>query len=276
MLDELRVIGKSRAGVAGEFPSVRISFDVHAIDPHLRASQWLRDDFDTWAFDVAVDELASAPFALCIADDVDHDAFAVEVLNRCQRWIARRNEFSAGETFDRVLERHREMHDLAKPLVRADYNHARDVWQWTLRLEPRASLAVQIAALFHDIERLASEADKRVEHLAPDYQAFKDAHASAGAEMTRRILRDVPRGIVDRVAQLVGIHERRSDDAEVALLNDTDALSFFSLNSNGYADYFGPEQTRKKVEYTWNRMSDRARTRLHGIRIRSDVRRFLP
>jgi hypothetical protein len=166
---------------------------------------------------------------------------------------------------------------VSKPLVRADYNHALDVWQWTLRLEASASLAVQLAALFHDVERLASEADARVEHLAPDYQQFKDAHARAGAAIARRVLLEagVSSSTIDRAGLLVAEHERPSSDPEVALLNDADALSFFSLNSSGYADYFGPEPTRKKIAYTWNRMRPAARAKLASVRLREDVRQML-
>jgi hypothetical protein len=201
----------------------------------------------------------------------------MEVLNRCQRAIGRRNRHSHGQLFDRVLRRHRALHDLDKPLVRADYNHAVDVWQWMLRLDGSASLAAQLAALFHDIERLASEADVRIEHLAPDYQDFKDAHARAGAATTRQILLDagVPTAVCDRVTELVAAHERQSADPEVALLNDADALSFFSLNSSGYADYYGPEQTKKKVAYTLARMRDAARAKLASVRLRADVAALL-
>jgi hypothetical protein len=64
-------------------------------------------------------------------------------------------------------------------------------------------------------------------------------------------------------------------DRDVALLNDADALSFFSLNSSGYADYFGPEQTRRKIAFSWNRMRPAARAKLPGIRLRDDVRALL-
>src|SRR5205814_582070 len=83
--------------------------------------------------------------------------------------------------FDKVLARHCELHDMNKPLVAADFDHARDTWRWVLRLAPHASLAVQVAALFHDVERLASESEARIEHRAADYEAFKKAHAAAGA-----------------------------------------------------------------------------------------------
>ncbi|HEX8411533.1 MAG TPA: DUF4202 family protein [Thermoanaerobaculia bacterium] len=256
-----------------EFPSVFVRFADDGA-PHLRASEWDRPDFDTWDFDCRIDELAADAFTLRLVDDAAHPSFAVEVMNRCQRHVGRRNRHSQGQLFTRVLRRHRALHDLEKPLVRADYNHALDVWQWLLRLEPDAPVHVQFAGLFHDIERLSSEPDVRVEHLAPDYQAFKDAHARGGVELTDRVLAEagVSAEVRGRVVALVAAHERASGDSEVALLNDADALSFFSLNSNGYANYFGREQTKKKVAYTLNRLRPAARAKLATVRLRPDVR----
>lgn len=291
MLEEIAVIfpseqwreskrGALSATVAREFPSIFVTFETdESAQPHVSASQWSRADFNSWDFDTKVDELARAPFTLRVADDRgEHAEFLLEVLNRCQRLIGRHNAHSQGKTFDQFLRRHRELHDLDKPLVRADYNHALDVWQWTLRLQPSASLAVQIAALFHDIERLVSEAETRIEQNAADYQQFKNAHAYAGAEMTRRILIEcggLPPPSIERVAQLIERHEERGDERELQLLNDADALSFFSLNSSGYADYFGEKQTRKKIAYTWNRMTAAARAKLAMVHLRDDVRAML-
>jgi hypothetical protein len=78
-----------------------------------------------------------------------------------------------------------------------------------------------------------------------------------------------------RVSEIVAAHERQSEDAEVALLNDADGLSFFSLNSNGYADYFGPEQTKKKVAYTLARMREGARAKLLHVRLRPEIREWI-
>ncbi|MDQ3283045.1 MAG: DUF4202 domain-containing protein [Acidobacteriota bacterium] len=278
MLEELALVPPrpqvNRGTLAAEFPSIFIRLDDDG-SPHVRASEWERADFDAWAFDMAIDNLAREPFTLRIADDDGGKvAFPLEVLNRCQRHIDRRNRHSQGQLFTRVLRKHRALHDLDKPLVRADYNHALDIWQWLLRLDPDASLPVQFAALFHDIERLLTESEARIEQNAANYQEFKDAHAKKGAEITGEVLATagVSEAICVRVAELITAHERQSSDPEVALLNDADALSFFSLNSHGYASYFGPDQTRKKVAYTWNRMREPARARLGSVRLRGDVR----
>jgi hypothetical protein len=80
----------------------------------------------------------------------------------------------------------------------------------------------------------------------------------------------------ERAARLIAAHERLPatgdpDAAELSLLNDADALSFFSLNSAGYLDYFGPEATRRKVAYTLRRLRPEARRHLNGLRLRAAV-----
>ncbi|MEA2599818.1 MAG: hypothetical protein QOF89_810 [Acidobacteriota bacterium] len=217
----------------------------------------------------------SGLFALALAGDGERlPRAAAEVFTRCQRHMDRRNAASRGALFDRVLAAHRTLHDLAKPLVRADWNHALDTWQWTLRLDRDAGLAVQLAALFHDVERLTTEADSRIEHRARDYQGFKDDHARRGAELAAAALdaAGVDFATIDHVARLIAGHERPPalgdpDAADLALLNDADALSFFSLNSAGYLDYFGPGPARRKVAWTLRRLRPAARRHLAGMRL---------
>jgi hypothetical protein len=244
--------------------------------------EWESQNFNLYEMDARLDALAErdgGPFAVDVLGSPEELARAAgEILTRCQRWMDRRNEASRGALFDRVLTRHRDAHDLAKPLVRADYDHALDTWQWVLRLAPDADLAVQLAALFHDVERLASEADARIEHHAADYQAFKDDHAERGADLAQAVLAGV--GVDaearERAARLIAGHEHPPepgdpDAAALSLLNDADALSFFSLNSAGYLGYFGPEATRRKVAYTLRRLRPQARRYLDGLRLRPVV-----
>jgi ribosomal protein S15P/S13E len=183
---------------------------------------------------------------------------ARQISTRYQRCQPIRNAASATAQFDRILERHRALHDVGKPLVRADHDHTCDTWQWVLRLDALARLPVQIAALFHDIERLQSEADVRI----------KDTHAQRGARLMREALRDlgIDRRIVDAAARLVATHERPEADPDLGLLNDADALSFFGVNSWGFVAHYGPAHTRKKVAYTLARMSPRARLRVAELR----------
>jgi hypothetical protein len=247
---------------------------------------WASDPrFDFLAFDAAVEDLAeraAGGLFLISLEGPQTPEIAEEIRIRCQRLADRRNAASESPLFDAALARHRALHDVSKPLVRADYAHALDVWQWTLRLEPAAGLAVQLAALFHDIERLASEAEARSEHRAADYQRFKDAHARIGAAWTAEILAalGIDEGTRRDAVLLVGRHERppepgEADAADLALLNDADALSFFSLNSPGYWSYYGAEATRRKVAWTLARMRPEARRRLAGVRLHPEVARIV-
>ncbi|HET9623314.1 MAG TPA: DUF4202 family protein [Kofleriaceae bacterium] len=239
------------------------------------AEAWRDDGFDFWAFDRRLDTLVArgeplrvrAPAALA-------PAVLSEIRTRGQRLAPRRTPATAGAWFDRVLDAHRALHDLARPLVRADYDHALDAWQWAVRRDRDAPAAVQLAVLLHDIERLVSEADARHEHLAADYQAFKDAHARAGAQIARGVLAraGVGAALVDEVCALIAVHERPSADPALRAINDADALSFFSFNSPGYLAYFGPDKTRGKVAYTLARMSPAARDELAALRMPAAIR----
>ncbi|MBN9161154.1 MAG: hypothetical protein BGO98_36340 [Myxococcales bacterium 68-20] len=239
---------------------------------------WYRDDEVFMSVDRELDACRRRTTAIVVRGcGADLPGVAIEVLTRCQRFVDRRNAASSVPLWDDVLLAHEELHDCGKPLVKADLDHAIDTWQWALRLAPNANLTVQLAALFHDIERLESEAELRVEHHAPDYAAFKERHARRGADRAYEILCHVgvDRPIALRVRELVAVHERRGQDPGVELLNDADGLSFFSLNSPGYADYFGLDQTRRKVAYTLARLGAEARARLPSIRMREDVARLV-
>jgi len=269
--------------VSREFPTVGLKLgEMENLPPlSLTAEEWESPRFPFYELDDRMDRLA--PDLIHIAAERGRlPGMALEVLTRCQRLVGRRNHASSSPLFDRVLEHHRALHDLDKPLVRADHAHALDVWQWTIRLDPSAGLAVQLAALFHDVERLVSEADARVEHQANDYQGFKDEHARRGAEMADGALASagVDAATRVRVTRLIAGHERSPDPddpdaADLALLNDADALSFFSLNSPGYVDWFGPEAARRKVAWTLARLRPEARRRLEGVRLRPDVAEML-
>jgi len=198
-----------------------------------------------------------------------------EVSLRYQRLNLRTNEGSRTPAFDALRGRHRKLHDNRKPLVRADYEHAVDTWQWVLRLEPRASAEVQLAALLHDIERLESEADERKEHRASDYQGFKDQHARRGAEIVRELLAGGPWD-VDRVVELVAQHERQDPDVDRTLMVDADVLSFFALNSAGYLAHYGLQATERKVAWSVARASERIWPWLYyKIRLPAEVRAAL-
>ncbi|MCK6587571.1 MAG: DUF4202 domain-containing protein [Polyangiaceae bacterium] len=262
------------------FPGVDLSVGGCARPPDrevtVAAVAWCRPDTDLFVFDRlihAIEGRGSFSLRLDLENDCEAPRTALEILTRYQRLIPRLNASSKTPRFSRTLERHRLLFDISKPLIRADYDHAIDTWRWVLRLDPAATAPVQLAALFHDIERLVSEGDERIEHKSHDYHAFKNAHAKAGAELTRKLLSELHwnGATLARAVELVEKHERGTGDPELRLLNDADALSFFSLNSNGFLAYYGAAHTAQKVEYTLRRMRPAAREEICRIRLHPEV-----
>ncbi|HMI88821.1 MAG TPA: DUF4202 family protein [Polyangiaceae bacterium] len=104
---------------------------------------------------------------------------------------------------------------------------------------------------------------------------MRPSHARRGSEMTRHFLRniDVSARQTERIVDLVARHETPAGDPDLALLDDADALSFFSLNSAGFFDYFGTAHAARKVRYTLARMRRSAVAELATVRLRADVAR---
>jgi len=218
------------------------------------------------------------PFGLSIVCEHQHPEMAsLELLNRYQRLLPLPSRASRIPRLSQVLAAHRGLHPLEKPLARADYDHALDTWRWLLRLAPHADPALELAALFHDVERLETETERRVEQYAADHLEFKTRHAARGARMAERILLELGLGaaLVRRVAELIEAHEQPGTDSELCLLNDADSISFFSLNSWGYLRYFGPSRTSFKVKYTLSRMSPAARALVGTTRQPAPISRML-
>lgn len=257
-----------------EFPTVAAYENEASAD--LEQSAWESDSFDYWSFDRLMDPRSGEQFHIRIRTS-SPERIIPEVLTRCQRLLQRKNAASSDARFASVLDQHRRLHDLSLPLVRADFDHSLDVWQWVLRLDRGASEEVQIGALFHDIERLESEATRRIEHLSTDYELFKNDHAARGAQIVAAILTRLgyADSTVQRVAELVAGHEHGKGGEAAMLLNEADALSFFSFNSPGFFDYFDGEHCRRKVAYTLRRLGARGKRKLSSIRLRGDVARML-
>lgn len=279
--------GPPRPGVAPvrsaarDFPMVeaagRLDTGETTVAVELRA--WRAGEVDTYWLDAQVDALGErglVPVAAC-----GEPSARLELLTRCQRWADRRNRHSSAPWWRTLLDFHRSLYDRERPLGRADHNHALDTCQWVLRLDPDASAAVQVAALFHDIDCRELEADRRVELLLADYESLA---GGATDEEVRRMIdflagTPVPPPVARRAAELIagsgprGTHD--SGDPGLALLADADALSFFSVGSAGFLDEYGAAQAGRKIAWKMRRLSLRACPYLPLVRLRHDVASLL-
>lgn len=171
------------------------------------------------------------------------------------------------------------MHAAPLPLVEAGLRHALDTWEWVLELDAGAGEAVQLAALFHDVERLFREAEPRVGQPAADDQALEDAHAQCGAQIASQLLvhAGYDASTRHRVAALIARHERPphlDDDPELTLLRDADALAFLARDLPGFLADHGPEHTRRTLAWTLGRLSETAHRWAQELELAPQVRRL--
>jgi hypothetical protein len=171
------------------------------------------------------------------------------------------------------LDAHAALFDSSDPVIETDFEHALDTWQWMLRMDADAGLVPQLAALFHDVDRLAGDTQERIEHRA--HRSLDGAPMKEGGERAASVLRlaGVAEQDVVRVRDLIAGRVQGEKDA--ALLDDADGLSFLSLLSPRYADYFGLAQTRRKATFTLGRLSPAAREKVALLRLRPDVDRLV-
>jgi hypothetical protein len=277
----------------------------------LTLAEWRSDsfpfrDFDRFAEALAADAPGGA-FEIRLSGEARWLAPAArQVVTRCQRLAARRNAASACELFERVLASHRRLHAPTRPQAAPVYAHALDTWQWLLRLDPEAGLVPQLAALFHDVERLVAEpgaapaagasgtpgadsADGRHCLAAGAGLACVDDHARHGAWITDELLAELDIDLAARVRVHRLIAGRRrpprastgrrsatvdSFATEIALLDDADALSFLAFDSAAYLDELGTEQTARAVADALARLRPASRALLRGLRLRTAVARL--
>jgi hypothetical protein len=135
--------------------------------------------------------------------------------------------------------------------------HGENTLHWVLKLEPKASLALQIAALGHDIER--SRISRYKSSDFDDHAEYKRQHSIKGAEMMRDLLEDfsIDTDVINQVVELITLHEVGGTE-EADLIKDADSISFFDNNLEFYIGYKGIDAAKKQIEYKYQRASKRA------------------
>ncbi len=139
-----------------------------------------------------------------------------------------------------------------------DPRHAENTLEWLLRMEATADEALQMAALGHDIDRATPERIKSEGY--PDFDAFKAAHARRSARLLRGILEDcrVENTIIKETCRLVEVHEV-GGDPRADLLKDADSISYFDVNLLFYYQRMGWEESKRRSDWGYQRLSQRAK-----------------
>lgn len=154
---------------------------------------------------------------------------------------------------------------MANSKVEEDFGHAKNTYNWLLKLNPESGEALRIAALAHDIDR-AIESRKVQRSKFKCYDAFKAAHAKNSAKILSEILKEfkVPLPVSREACRLVVFHEVGGDPAS-DLLKDADSISYFDFNLPFYFKREGWEETLRRAAWGFQRLS------LRGKRIVGDL-----
>lgn len=162
---------------------------------------------------------------------------------------------------------------IRKSEIPEDYPHAKNVREWVLRLEPDADIALQIAALAHDIERSASNR-KTLKDNFKDYDDFKKAHSLNSVKMTLEILNKfhLNKVMKDKVKYLIENHEFGSeDDSELSVLRNADSLSFFEVNLPFYFQRNGKDDTFFRMKWGYKRLSEKAKNFIRKFKYEDEI-----
>ncbi len=147
---------------------------------------------------------------------------------------------------------------------KTEYGHSQSVWQWVLQLKPDADIALQIAALGHDIDR--SFQDYRIMKARfATYDEYKKTHVLLSAKIICDILKkhDFDQVTIDKVRHLIENHEI-GGEGDIAILTEADSMTFFN-NLQHYRDNHTAQETIDKIKFMYNRLSDKAKLMVKEI-----------
>ncbi len=150
--------------------------------------------------------------------------------------------------------------------VPEDPIHSKNTREWVLRLKPNADIALQIAALGHDIER-SIKGRKVLRKNFSDFNEFKKAHSLNSARILRQILskHDIDKEVVEKITYLVKHHEF-GGDPEADILRDGDSISFFDVNLPFYFRRTSREEVTSRIKWGYRRLSENFRAIVKGFR----------
>ena len=144
---------------------------------------------------------------------------------------------------------------ISKSQVPEDSIHSKNTREWVLKLKPEADMALQIAALGHDIERSIEERKIKRENFT-DYDDFKKAHSHNSATILQEILLkyDVKQDFIDKVVDLVLWHEF-GGTPEANILKYADSISFFDVNLPFYFQRNSERETAFRMKWGYKKLS---------------------
>ena len=167
--------------------------------------------------------------------------------------------------------------------VEGEERHAHEVLDWVLRLSgDQASDALVLAALFHDVDRIANPGvggGFKGDRESEAYAAHKRAHAERSAAVAQPLLADegFDEATIERALFLIRHHDDPGEeiaalrDVELEWLAAADGFAFFTSIAPRLIEAEGFDRARVKAEFMLRKMPDNARDQLESHRFEDPV-----
>lgn len=148
---------------------------------------------------------------------------------------------------------------IKKSMIPEDPIHSKNTLEWLIRIKPNSDIALQVAALGHDIERAIENRKVRRSDYR-NYNDFKNAHALNSANLLREIMKDckVDKKFIEDACDLVRYHEIGESERS-NILEEADSISFFDVNLPFYYKRNSVKETRRRIFWGLERLSDELR-----------------
>ncbi len=152
--------------------------------------------------------------------------------------------------------------------VEEDIKHSPNTRDWVLKIDPKASDELQIAALGHDIDRAVNP--RILQGNDENYDSYKMRHAKRSAELIRDLMKkhNYELDSINHVYFLISNHEV-GGDWEADILMDADSVSYFDVGIEIYYKKRGIEQTKAKIKFMYDRATPRAQKFIQLIEFNS-------
>ena len=171
----------------------------------------------------------------------------------------------------------KEILDIAsKSPIPNDVEHSESALRWVLILKPDADETLQIAALSHDIDRGITGITEKDCKDYSKIKEFKKEHAIRSAKFIGELMKEqgYKQPAIEKVKHLVESHEEGGDE-EQNILMQADSLAYFELNIPMYLNRYGREQTIKKIQFMYKRLSEKARHSIHQIKFAENIKELV-
>jgi len=142
--------------------------------------------------------------------------------------------------------------------IGTDTAHSQNTYEWLKKLDQNASEELQIAALAHDIDRAIDP--RIIQEKDESYDNYKVRHALRSSKLIADLMlqHDYSQDSIEKTSLFVKNHEV-GGDKDMNTLTDADSISYFDTNIDWYYEMKGPEKTKDKIIFMYQRVSPRAK-----------------